>query len=285
MFDRKGALYSTTEGGDNGTAPDAVFRLAPPAKGKTAWTFATLYTFPGNNNEEASKLVFDQTGNIYGTNQGGGNSTCAATATSGGGKKCGTVFKLDPATQTLTTLHAFTGGADGGKSHGGLTINYLANGAFVLYGATAQGGGKSNAGTVFELDPSTHALTTLHAFTGGADGGNPMSGLVFNGGSLYGTTVYGGDSTACGGEGCGTVFKLTPPAKGHTAWTETVLHTFTGAADGAGPLSTLVFDTKGALYGTAFAGGDDTACRDNSGFLNLPPNPPPGCGVAFKLTP
>jgi hypothetical protein len=59
---------------------------------------------------------------------------------------------------------------------------------------------------------------------------------------------------------CDTVFKLTPPAKGHTAWTETVLHSFTGGADGAGPRGGLVLDTKGALYGTTILGGDNTAC-------------------------
>jgi uncharacterized repeat protein (TIGR03803 family) len=281
VFDTKGALYSTTEGGDNGSGPDTVYKLTPPAKGKTAWTLTTLHT-----GAISSKLVFDKSGNLYGTTRAGGNSTTC------GGEGCGTVFKLDPATQTLTTLYAFTGGADGGRPQGRLAVHSLANGRLVFYGMTTAGGGPSNAGTVFEFDPTTRALTTLYAFTGGADGGNPSGNplVLDTKGALYGETVIGGNSTGCNiglssGNGCGTVFKLTPPAKGHTAWTETVLHSFTGGADGGGPRGGLVFDTKGALYGTTIFGGDNTACPDNSGFLDFPANPPPGCGVVFKLTP
>jgi len=276
VFGAKGALYGTTEGGD-GASPiySEVFKLTPPG-----WTFATLHTFP-HIDGEASEVVFDKAGNLYGATSsggGGGSSVC-------GRDECGTVFKLNPVSRTLTTLHAFTGGADGGTPKRGLTINYLANGTFVLYGVTTAGGGKSKAGTVFELNPTTKALTTLHAFAGGADGGTP-SGLAFNGGSLYGTTLFGGNTSDCSSfGGCGVVFRLAPPAKGHAAWTETVLHTFAGGADGGGPLGRLVFDTKGALYGTTVIGGDNTACSDNSGFLDVPTDAPPGCGVVFKLTP
>ena len=48
-----------------------------------------------------------------------------------------------------------------------------------------------------------------------------MAGLIAGSdGAFYGTTNGGGLY------GYGTVFKLTPPAQGETAWTETVLHNF-----------------------------------------------------------
>jgi uncharacterized repeat protein (TIGR03803 family) len=85
-------------------------------------------------------------------------------------------------------------------------------------------------------------------------------------GNLYGTTVFGGISSACNGS-CGVVFKLGPSGK------ETVLHNFTGGADGGLPASGLTMDSAGNLYGAADEGGD------------LKCNPPYGCGTVFKITP
>jgi uncharacterized repeat protein (TIGR03803 family) len=70
-------------------------------------------------------------------------------------------------------------------------------------------------------------------------------------GNLYGTTSYGA-------LGFGAVFKLDSTGK------ETVLHTFTGGADGANPYAGVVADPEGDLYGTTPFGG--------AGF-----------GVVFKL--
>jgi uncharacterized repeat protein (TIGR03803 family) len=272
-FDTEGALYGMTEGGDNAdNANGAMFKLTPPANGDTSWSYSTLYTFPGLAID--TNLALDKTGNIYATGRVC-NSPCTF----------GAAYELDATTHALTTLHAFTGGADGADPVGALTISYLPNGAFVLYGTT-RSGGEGNAGTVFALDPTTHALTTLYAFTGGADGGEPDTRLtVDSAGDLYGTTLTGGITSDCSSfGGCGVVFKLTPTTAGQTAWTETVLHAFTGGADGGSPLTFLALDTKGALYGTTVVGGDDPMCFNNKGFLNFPANPPPGCGVAFKLT-
>jgi uncharacterized repeat protein (TIGR03803 family) len=88
--------------------------------------------------------------------------------------------------------------------------------------------------------------SVLHAFTL-STGYAPVGGVVFDGaGNLYGTAYYGG-STACEGQGCGVVFKLTPGAGGN--WTYTEIYTFTGGTDGSHPTSTLVFDAAGNLYG------------------------------------
>lgn len=83
-------------------------------------------------------------------------------------------------------------------------------------------------------------------------------------GSVYGTTASAGSAasdSACPASylviaGCGIVFKLTPPSSPAGAWTETILHSFSGAdGDGAIPLAGLVLSSTGILYGTTSAGG------------------------------
>jgi uncharacterized repeat protein (TIGR03803 family) len=124
-----------------------------------------------------------------------------------------------------------------------------------LYGMTSLGGGH-NGGTVFKLSPGSHGAwtkTVLHNFDPQSrkDGGNPFSsGLVFDSaGNLYGTTTSGGRFER------GTVFELTPAANG--TWTETILCSFgpVGSNNGEQPLSGLVFDAAGNLYGTTSTGG------------------------------
>jgi uncharacterized repeat protein (TIGR03803 family) len=150
--------------------------------------FTTLHNFTyGDGAFPVAGVVFDTTGALYGTTYQGGSAV-----------NQGTVFKLDPAIQVLATLHVFTGGADGGLPYARLVFEKGA-----LYGTTSSGGAHGQ-GTVFKVDPTTHVLTTLHAFSG-ADGANPQAGLVFDTtGALYGTTSAGGSSNL------GTVFKLVP---------------------------------------------------------------------------
>ena len=101
----------------------------------------------------------------------------------------------------------------------------------------------------------------LYSFQGGSDGEGPNSGLIVDAsGALYGTTSGGGSNKA------GTVYKLTPSAG---SYTESILYTFTGSPDGAGPIGPLVLDPSGSLYG-ATSGGGSTSCA---------------CGTVFKLTP
>ena len=86
------------------------------------------------------------------------------------------------------------------------------------------------------------------------DGTQPLNGLIADAaGNLYGTTSGGGISTTCP---CGTVFEVSPPASPGGAWTETLLHSFSGGAtEGANPFGALTFDSAGNLYGTTIAGG------------------------------
>jgi hypothetical protein len=92
-------------------------------------------------------------------------------------------------------------------------------------------------------------------------------------GNLDGTAFDGGlEHCTCGATSqnttCGVVFKLSPTG------TETVLHSFTGGADGANPYAGLIPDAAGNLYGTTWHGGADGTC-----------GAPYGCGVVFRLTP
>lgn len=111
-------------------------------------------------------------------------------------------------------------------------------------------------------------LTVLHDFggPGGSDGALPSySVLVFDqAGNIYGTTAWGGGG-GCGGNGCGTVFKLSPTLRGQ--WSESILYTFTGGSDGSSPEGGVILDSAGNLYGTSAGGGTYN------------------CGTVFKLTP
>jgi len=135
-------------------------------------------------------------------------------------------------------------------------------------------GGKYDMGAVFKLAPSKGGKwkeTVLHSFKGGSDGDLPGYSIpVFDrAGNLYGTTRAGG-SSACNGYGCGTVFKLRPGKGG--LWKKTTLHRFAGGSNGVGPVSGVIVDAAGNLYGTTVDGG-------NAGCGNF------GCGVVFEITP
>ena len=254
IVDAAGNLY--------GTAGAAVFQLKSNADG--SWTYSTLHNFTGADGDSpVGSLVFDGAGNLYGATWYGG-----ATFN-------GTVFKLRPnadGSWTESVLYSFCSVAkctDGQNPVGGLVFDAAGN----LYGTTSYGGRISTTcsngcGVVFKLKPKadgTWAENVLYRFcklTNCPDGDFPTAGLSLDkAGNLYGTTAQGGAF------GNGTVFKL----NSNTAWTESVLHSFCpphNCGDGARPLTRLILDASGNLYGTASLGGTW-----------------PGYGVAFKLKP
>jgi uncharacterized repeat protein (TIGR03803 family) len=166
------------------------------------------------------------------------------------------------AAATFKTLYSFAGGADGGGPSGQLALGKDG----LLYGTTNVGG-SGGGGTVFRLDPTTGVLTTLYAFgIFSATGTTPAAGVAIDGrGLVYGTTEAGGDTDACGGRGCGTVFSLDPS----TGKLKT-LAAFTGGTDGAVPAGALLI-YGGLLYGTTQDGGFSNGGSD------------PGSGTIFSL--
>jgi hypothetical protein len=260
IADKAGNLFGTTLGGGP-LAYGTAYELTPPASLGGSWTETVLYTFQGGSDGAYpySSLVFDEAGNLYGTTTGGGDPTCF----------CGVVFKLahsKSGSWTERTLYSFTGN-DGASPFKGLIFDDEGD----LFGAT-YAGGSSNAGAVFELMPPSGNSAgpwrekVLYSFTGGSDGGFPISDLVRDkGGKLYGTTLQGGAL------GYGAVFQLTRPSGRGVSWTEAAIYSFTGGSDGADPYDGVTLDAHGRLVGVATFGGN-LNCGN-------------GCGTVYQLTP
>jgi uncharacterized repeat protein (TIGR03803 family) len=270
-LDAKGNLYGTTDtGGSPEFGDGTVYELTPDASG--GFTFQTIHAFQqitGDGGNPAGSVTVDAAGNLYGTTSNGGSAGC------------GIVYQLSPpatagGTWKEAILHSFQGNSDGCNSSGFVILDQAGN----LFGATVSGGGGVNnifcnqgCGTVFELKKVANAKFTekvIHRFTGeNADGRNPLGGLVFDkSGNLWGTTQVGGhsQSSTCSADRlCGTVFELTPNASG--TWTESTLFSFANSNTGFNPVTNLVIDDAGNLYGTTVNGG---------GSLG---------GLVFKLTP
>jgi uncharacterized repeat protein (TIGR03803 family) len=245
IFDKSGNLYGTTKlGGSHGVG--TAYKLS---KSGSAWSESVLHTFGGTNDGQypTGNLIFDSSGNLYGTTEGGG--------THGNGQENvgGTAFKLAPKSEgswTETVMHSFGSGHDGVSPRANLVEDSSRN----FYGTTFFGG-THGAGIVFELAPSGSSWTEtiLHDFNPGggssaSDGGNPAAGLIFDSsGNLYGTTVGGGFNF-----GGGVVFEL---SRSGSKWTETTLYSFFHSFFSAQyPYSGLVFDNSGNLYGSLLFG-------------------------------
>jgi uncharacterized repeat protein (TIGR03803 family) len=187
---------------------------------------------------------------------------------------CVTILPAQPAQgqpYTETVLHSFCGRsncADGANPYTGLIRDSSGN----LYGTTFQGGSGCDSygcGVLFKVD-TTGVETVLYNFKGGSDGRGPNGVVQDAQGNLYGTTHYGGTGNCKNGppSGCGVVFKLGQSGQ------ETVLHTFTGRADGGYPEAGVWLASNQDLYGTTEAGGSGN-CKNA---------PPSGCGVVFKVS-
>jgi len=197
-----GTLYGTAaEGGehacDGRIKCGTVFSVSPSGGGKLVYPFKG-----GSDGLGPSADLIRLGGVLYGTTASGGGTGCS-------GYGCGTVFSVTT-TRVENIMYSFQGGGDGAYPHAGL-INV--HGTF--YGTTAGGGsgscsinGITGCGTVFSVTPEG-VETVVDSFQGGSDGADPLASLIEVGGTLYGTTEFGG-GTGCGGNGCGTVFAITP---------------------------------------------------------------------------
>jgi uncharacterized repeat protein (TIGR03803 family) len=237
IFDSDGNLYGTTfNGGLYGWG--TVFKLSP---GTGGWSETTIFNFNGVGAAwPSSRLTFDAAGNLYGTTFFGGLMND------------GVAFKLAPLSDgpwSFSGLHDFSPyGHDGTYPRSGLIFDKLGN----AYGTTT-GGGTHGNGTVFQLTPNAEGgwnENILHSFND-TDGWQPTAGLAMDdAGNLYGTTGFGGSSSACD-SGCGVVFEVSPNAEG--GWSEKVIFNF-NSTNGASPFTPLTIDAAGNLYGTTGAG-------------------------------
>lgn len=251
IIDSKGNLYGTTvAGGDGGIcAGDGCGVVYMLSNSGGSWTETVLYNFTGLDDGfgPGGALIMDASGNLYGTTPDGG---------SGG---VGVIYELSPkgGQWVQTVLHAFTGGDDGAVgSLGPLLLDHNGN----IDGVTELGG-KFGAGTVFQLFMARGqwSFSTLYSFRGQPDAAFPYGGVIEDPkGNLYGTTYFGGAS------GVGAVFQLDLAHK-----REHVLYSFAEGNDGGYSTSSLIFDSRGNLYGTTSMGG----------------NPSCDCGTVFELSP
>jgi uncharacterized repeat protein (TIGR03803 family) len=196
IFDAAGNLYSTTSGGGPNQLNQlgTVFELSPTASG--TWTEKILHAFitADDGNQPFAGLIFDASGNLYGTTPYGGD----------GPGSIGTVFELSPTSTgnwIERVLYSFKTAADGAVPYAGLIWDAAGN----LYSTTSLGGAYAN-GTVFELSPTGDGNWTekvLFSFNG-TDGNDPQASLIMDAvGNVYGTTVEGGAHLD------GTVFEIT----------------------------------------------------------------------------
>jgi uncharacterized repeat protein (TIGR03803 family) len=248
-IDRRGNLYGTAVTGGSGGCEGGCGVVYKLTKSGGTWNQTVIYAFTGGDDGSGpgARVTVDRSGSIYGmTPTGGANGV-------------GTIYKLHPVAGgwDFQVIHTFTGGDDGATGSAGRML--LSHGR--LFGAVTAGG-MYGSGVVFELTPTAVGewdFRVLYSFHGQPDGSFPYGALLRGpSGKIYGTTYYGGEN------GIGAVYELSPRPVGE--WDGRVIYSFQSGSDGNSPISNLVPDIAGNLYGTTSEGGL-------------------GSGVIFKLTP
>lgn len=233
-LDKAGRLFGTTLGNPVAGGLGTVFELVPNQSG--SWNHRTLVDFQGRGGPVTAVAV-DRAHNLYGSaigsdglfqvspnrdgtwtlktiaNMGGGGDLTLDAAGDIYGAGRGIIFMLSHASGKWQQTTLYTFGPNDGGNHSGLTFDSAGN----LFGTSGSGGlpGCVNAngcGSVFKLTHTQSGWTfsILYEFTGGADGGNPVGGVVIDkAGLLYGATNYGG-LNGCFFFGCGVVYQITP---------------------------------------------------------------------------
>ena len=248
-IDRRGNLYGTAVTGGSGGCEGGCGVVYKLTKSNGTWNQTVIHAFTGGGDGSGpgARVTLDRSGNVYGMTPTGGTYGV------------GTIYKLHPhaGSYEFQVIHTFTGGDDGATGSAGRML--LQHGR--LYGA-ATVGGLYGSGVVFELTPTAVGewnFRGLYSFQGQPDGSFPYGALLRAGsGKIYGTTYYGGEN------GIGSVYELSPRSVGE--WDGRVIYSFQEGSDGNSPISNLVRDAAGNLFGTTSEGGL-------------------GSGAIFKLTP
>jgi len=236
-----GALYGTTYRGGGTLEYGIVYELRPPATAcKTAicyWNETIIHSFTGPPNDGSTpylgKLIFDSSGNMYGTTYEGGTHSE------------GNVYEFSPQSGggwTESILYNFDDGTDGGYPVAGVIES-----AGALYGTNFVGGTGSQ-GVLYQLTPAGPPWTeeTLANF-GGSAGYQPYATpIVDQSGNLYGTTESGGPGDS------GTVYEV---SQADGSWSFSSVYVFGGSHPACNPYAGVTLGANGNLFGVCQAGG------------------------------
>ncbi|MGC2111635.1 MAG: choice-of-anchor tandem repeat GloVer-containing protein [Candidatus Korobacteraceae bacterium] len=237
VVDAAGNFYGAASGGAYEFG--AIYELTSSGG---AWNLNLIY----NNFTDGgpmSGVVFDNAGNLYGSDEGEGYGGVFQLTHSGSGWTLNQLYSI---------IDVIT---DGFYNPSPPLLDNVGN----IYGSTVEEG-TGGGGTIFELTAGNWNFQALYYFSGA---GGPEESLTMDAaGNLYGTTFEDGAYDK------GSVFKLTPTDGG---WTYTDLHDFTGGSDGEEPVSNVIVDAQGNLYGTTSHGGGNSCSN--------------GCGVVWEVTP
>jgi uncharacterized repeat protein (TIGR03803 family) len=238
-MDASGALYGISAFG--GASNDGtVYKVTPPVSVGAPWTETVIWSFDGgvDGTGASDQMIFDASGNLYGVSY------------QGGPYDDGVVWELTPpgggsTTWTRTVLWSFNG-ADGAEPTRGPLV-MLPSGALI---GTCHLGGAGGRGVVFELAPPANGQTawtesTIWAFSGGSDGGNPTSGVAR---TKHGELIVPTDDDN------GAIFELRPKAGTRSRWSKTLLWQFSGS-DGSEPESPPMLLPNSVIAGTTNSGG------------------------------
>lgn len=230
----------------------ARIRVSPLSESASPET--VLHSFSGPGAAPDFGMIRDKDGTLYGTTIYGGHG--------------GDVFRLTPrgSVYDFRVIYQFRGGADGNVPEG---VAIGRDRAF--YGVTFAGGVPGNGGTgwgtVFKLTikRSKYTKTTLYAFRGYPDAGQPNGPIVIDSsGTIYGSSQFGGASNN------GAVFKVAPSGSGYS---ESLIYSFPGSTGGQMPEAGVAIDKSGDIYGTTGYGGSFNGLCGSEG----------GCGIVFKV--
>ncbi len=251
-----GNLYGTNTTGASGSG--VLFRITFGGAITPLHAFASA-TDGGN----AGALITDAAGDLYGA------------ATQGGTSGKGTVFVYTHG-GSFQLIHTFTGTSPDGALP---NTPLLQASDGMIYGVTARGGTLSNSGSLFRFDPASFASFTTYASfppTSQSDPAyNPVYGLTEGqDGNLYGLTAEGGN-------GYGSIYKVTPGATPSLALN---VYEFKSATDGGIPASGLLLGGDGNFYGTTSAYGPAAGSHMPSGtFFQYIPSGTGTLNVLYKF--